>query len=440
MHRVRRHTPDRDRRGRDRRRRRRGGVVRQGAGPAAGHAQRRPFLRRLVDVPRDRDRHTRAGCGLGRLVNGDRNDRARCSADRRLFDTRRQRGLDLGRQLPHRGHRWPRTRRRARTDQPRVRSHVRCDALGRDRDRRRVARRCDATSDPDLFWACRGGGGGSFGVVTGFTFDVHPIPAHATTFSFKYPWAVAEQVLSTWCALVPTLPDATAIIIRFESTPLVDIAGLHLGSVAEATALLAPLFAHATSHSVVAREFVAALMLEAGCANTPVAACHSSDITPGGALARTGSFAASSHYFGSPLSADAIGTAKRAIDDWRSSVNTKPRHDSVRCIRRRDRARGPRRDRVRSPQGVLLGPVCVVPRHRRRGTRPSVGDRHPQRTRTVQQRRGVTRTTTTRISPTGRTRTTERTCPGCNRSSARTTRTTCSRSRSRSRSEGMRSA
>ena len=38
----------------------------------------------------------------------------------------------------------------------------------------------NAQTNADLFWACRGGGGGNFGIVTAFTLQVHPITALAS--------------------------------------------------------------------------------------------------------------------------------------------------------------------------------------------------------------------------------------------------------------------
>jgi hypothetical protein len=56
--------------------------------------------------------------------------------------------------------------------------------------------RVDATADPELFWAMRGGGGG-FGVVTHVEIELFPMARVITGASF-WPAAYAEQVLSTW--------------------------------------------------------------------------------------------------------------------------------------------------------------------------------------------------------------------------------------------------
>ena len=39
-----------------------------------------------------------------------------------------------------------------------------------------VIRTVNATREPDLFWALKGGGGGTFGVVTRFTLATHELP------------------------------------------------------------------------------------------------------------------------------------------------------------------------------------------------------------------------------------------------------------------------
>src|ERR1700733_323807 len=67
-------------------------------------------------------------------------------------------------------------------------------------------RTCDPSENSDLFWACRGGGGGNFGVATSFTFGTHPA-GDIVVFFLYWPWAQAEQVLSAWQSWAPEHPD-----------------------------------------------------------------------------------------------------------------------------------------------------------------------------------------------------------------------------------------
>jgi FAD/FMN-containing dehydrogenase len=49
-------------------------------------------------------------------------------------------------------------------------------------------------ANPNLFWACRGGGGGSLGIATEFVFAVHPI---LTVTVFSQSWALPVARAST---------------------------------------------------------------------------------------------------------------------------------------------------------------------------------------------------------------------------------------------------
>ncbi|MEZ5338848.1 MAG: FAD-binding oxidoreductase [bacterium] len=45
---------------------------------------------------------------------------------------------------------------------------------------------CSREQNADLFWACQGGGGGNFGIVTSFTFNTHPV-GNVAIFSITCP-------------------------------------------------------------------------------------------------------------------------------------------------------------------------------------------------------------------------------------------------------------
>lgn len=67
-------------------------------------------------------------------------------------------------------------------------------------------RRASATEDPDLFWALRGGGG-NFGVVTGFEFRLHRFGPNVLSGLVVHPLDDAELVLKNYRAALETAPD-----------------------------------------------------------------------------------------------------------------------------------------------------------------------------------------------------------------------------------------
>lgn len=67
--------------------------------------------------------------------------------------------------------------------------------------------RATAEDNADLFWALRGGGG-NFGIVTGFEFALHPIGTQALTAEFDYPLDQADSVLRAWRDLAAVAPRA----------------------------------------------------------------------------------------------------------------------------------------------------------------------------------------------------------------------------------------
>jgi hypothetical protein len=113
-------------------------------------------------------------------------------------------------------------------------------------------RRVNANSDPDLFWALRGGGG-SFGVVTSVEFELLEIPEVYAGAMF-FPFERAEEVLRAWRDWTAGVPDEMTSVGRLMHFPPVPdvpepVRGkafailelIFIGSEAEGRELVAPL-------------------------------------------------------------------------------------------------------------------------------------------------------------------------------------------------------
>jgi FAD/FMN-containing dehydrogenase len=69
-----------------------------------------------------------------------------------------------------------------------------------------VLRRASASENPDLFWALRGGGG-NFGVVTAFEFQLHKVGPEVLAGLVVHPFEDAESVLKQYRQIVASAPD-----------------------------------------------------------------------------------------------------------------------------------------------------------------------------------------------------------------------------------------
>ena len=63
-----------------------------------------------------------------------------------------------------------------------------------------------ATENPDLFWGLRGGGG-NFGIVTSFEFELHPIGPQFMYAAVLYPLEQGVEVISAWRDFMADAPD-----------------------------------------------------------------------------------------------------------------------------------------------------------------------------------------------------------------------------------------
>lgn len=84
-----------------------------------------------------------------------------------------------------------------------------CDSLQRVRMVDGKGNVQDSRHNPELLWACKGGGNGNFGIVTELVFSTQPAPRHFHSARFKYRHLTPEkatQLAERWFDLMATLP------------------------------------------------------------------------------------------------------------------------------------------------------------------------------------------------------------------------------------------
>ncbi|MDT7776932.1 MAG: hypothetical protein QOC67_5856 [Pseudonocardiales bacterium] len=114
-------------------------------------------------------------------------------------------------------------------------------------------RTASAESNPDLYWAIRGGGG-NFGVVTSFTFRLHPVGPIVGFAGVFYPLEDLADVERRWRDHVSTAPDeVTSFIVTMtfpaapempeviHNRPVAIVAAVHSGDAEEGMRVLQPL-------------------------------------------------------------------------------------------------------------------------------------------------------------------------------------------------------
>jgi len=110
-----------------------------------------------------------------------------------------------------------------------------------------------ATDEPDLFWALRGGGG-NFGVVTLFQFQLHDVGPQVHAGLIVFPAAQARAVLQQYRVFTETMPEDLNVwaVLRkapplpflpasAHGTDVVVLAAFHLGEPAQVEADIAPM-------------------------------------------------------------------------------------------------------------------------------------------------------------------------------------------------------
>lgn len=162
-------------------------------------------------------------------------------------------------------------------------------------------RTCSATENPDLFWACRGGGGGNYGIVTSLRLRTSRVPA-VGAFTIQWPIDAAETAIAAWQEWAPLADDATwanCVLANRPSGQFVTINGVYNGPIDGVAPKLDAMVRRIGSP--IARfqrnlDVMDAMLYEAGCFGESTESCRLQSPGGPGQLGREAQFAASAFY------------------------------------------------------------------------------------------------------------------------------------------------
>ncbi|MGA7953942.1 MAG: hypothetical protein WCA07_10530 [Gloeobacterales cyanobacterium] len=78
--------------------------------------------------------------------------------------------------------------------------------------------RASENENADLFWAIRGGGG-NFGVVTEFEFELHPVGPEILAGLIVFPFSQAKQVLTRYRKFAESSPEELNVWVVLRKAP-----------------------------------------------------------------------------------------------------------------------------------------------------------------------------------------------------------------------------
>jgi hypothetical protein len=179
--------------------------------------------------------------------------------------------------------------------------------------------------DSDLFWACQGGGGGNFGIVTRFVFSTWP--AEDISYFFLYwPWSRAASVVAGWQSWAPHAPaelwsNMHISAVPGGSVPTIEVGGTYLGPASGLSSQLNALYRAVRSDpsSVYTNRasYLDVMLTMAGCGGESVTQCRLPTQGPHGRFPRVPQFT-KSDFFTKPLSSNGIGAMLHGVERMQS--------------------------------------------------------------------------------------------------------------------------